>query len=123
MNRIVALLSLIIVLVIEYVALAWCSERRYTKIKSKRPRLQNQKRYRCKAGTSLLTRRSERCYAQRELSVKYQKDMYDCRSVFVKFEDKKIHFREIGYMLTNEEWEQIMEILQPKETLYSKIFY
>jgi predicted RNA-binding Zn-ribbon protein involved in translation (DUF1610 family) len=51
-----------------------------------------------------------------ELQAKYQSDKYDRRELTVKHNDRKIHFKEIPDMLEDEEWEEIIAILNPKES-------
>ena len=44
-----------------------------------------------------------------ECVFKYQKDQYDRHEIMVKSGNQKLHFKEIPYMLSDEEWESIVD--------------
>lgn len=46
-----------------------------------------------------------------EMKLRYQIDKFDRMEYFFTFGSQKLHFKEINYMLTTEEWQQIREIL------------
>lgn len=46
-----------------------------------------------------------------ELKVRKQVDKYDRKEVYLSYQKEKIHFKEIPWMLEDEEWEQIFKIL------------
>lgn len=56
---------------------------------------------------------------------RYQKDGYGRLEIWVKTESEKIHFKEIPFMLEDEEWEDIVDFCinatDSKETLLSKL--
>lgn len=60
-----------------------------------------------------------------ELKVRMQADKYDRKEVYLTCGEKKIHFREIPFMLEDEQWEAIFEFLESvddiKETTLNKI--
>lgn len=47
-----------------------------------------------------------------ELRIRIQKDKYDRHEVFVYLGEEKLTFKEIGYMLSDEEWQEILAILE-----------
>lgn len=47
-----------------------------------------------------------------ELRIRIQKDKYDRHEVFVYHGEEKLTFKEIGYMLSDEEWQEILAILE-----------
>ena len=46
-----------------------------------------------------------------DLRIRVQVDNYDRHEVYVTHGKEKLHFKEIGYMLSDEEWEEIFDIL------------
>lgn len=46
-----------------------------------------------------------------ELKVRKQVDQYDRKEIYLSYQNEKIHFKQIPGMLTEEEWEQIFEVL------------
>lgn len=46
-----------------------------------------------------------------ELKIRTQTDKYDRRECYVQHGDKKLHFKEITWMLTDEEWDELFAIL------------
>lgn len=46
-----------------------------------------------------------------ELKVRKQVDQYDRKEVYLSYQNKKVHFKEIPGMLTEEEWKQIFKVL------------
>lgn len=46
-----------------------------------------------------------------ELKVRKQVDKYDRKEVYLSYQKEKIHFKEIPWMLEDEEWKQIFKIL------------
>lgn len=55
-----------------------------------------------------------------ELSYSYQVNQYDWHEVYIAHGDKKIHFREVPYMLTEAEWEEIFSILDTIPNAHEK---
>ena len=47
-----------------------------------------------------------------ELKIRTQTDAYNRRECYVQHGEKKLHFKEITYMLTDEEWDELFGILQ-----------
>ena len=47
----------------------------------------------------------------RELRIRVQADKYERREVFIQKDKEKSHFKEIPWMLTDEEWDEIFEVL------------
>ncbi len=60
-----------------------------------------------------------------EIQMKKQKDSYDRQEMYLSHHGNKIHFKEIPYMLTDEEWEELLNILecagQVKQTVLGTI--
>jgi hypothetical protein len=57
-----------------------------------------------------------------ELQVKRHRAGNGQDDIMVKFKDQKLRFKVgIAYMLKDEEWEEIIAILKPKEGVFSKI--
>ena len=46
-----------------------------------------------------------------DLKVRYQKDNYERIEVYITNGNEKLHFKEIPWMLTDEEWEDVFNIL------------
>lgn len=59
---------------------------------------------------------------QGQIETKYQVDKYDRREVWVKniYNGEKTRFKEMRYMLTDDEWELVIYTLSAKETNLSK---
>ena len=58
----------------------------------------------------------------KDVIAKYQTDKYDRREFIVKTNDgQKLHFKEMSYMLEDEEWDKIAEILKPSSTGLHKV--
>ena len=47
-----------------------------------------------------------------QLKVRLQEDKYDRKEIYLSFGEEKIHFKEIPYMLSDNEWEDLIEKLQ-----------
>lgn len=56
---------------------------------------------------------------------RYQRDDYERHEIWVKTESEKIHFKEIPFMLEDEEWDDIVDFCinatDSKETILSKL--
>lgn len=62
----------------------------------------------------------------KECKFRWQQDNYKRYEIFVKNENQKIHFKEIAYMCSDDEWNTIVNFCKntedSKETAASKIF-
>lgn len=62
----------------------------------------------------------------KECQFKWQQDKYKRYEIYVKNENQKIHFKEIAYMCSDDEWNTIISFIlnaeNSKETAASKIF-
>ena len=55
-----------------------------------------------------------------ELSYSYQVNQYDWHEVYIAHGEERIHFREVPYMLSEEEWEEIFSILDTIPNAHEK---
>ena len=46
-----------------------------------------------------------------ELKIRTQTDKYGRRECYVQYKENKLHFKEISWMLTDEEWDELFAIL------------
>ncbi|MBO7346329.1 MAG: hypothetical protein J6U29_02065, partial [Bacteroidales bacterium] len=62
----------------------------------------------------------------KECIFRWQQDKYKRYEIYVKKENQKIHFKEIAYMCSDDEWNTIVNFSKntedSKETAASKIF-
>ena len=49
-----------------------------------------------------------------EVESTYETDQYDHRAITIRYAGKKAHFKEISWMLTDNEWDAIFMVLNPK---------
>lgn len=56
-----------------------------------------------------------------DLEANYSVDKYYRREFKIKTKSEKIRFKEIPYMLKEEQWDEICEILNAEETVFSKL--
>lgn len=58
-----------------------------------------------------------------DLEANYSEDKYYRREFKIKTKSEKIRFKEIPYMLKEEQWDEICEILNAEETVFSKLIH
>ena len=86
------------------------------------------KRFRVDGGTIHIETLNDKIFSAqiKECQFRWQQDKYKRYEIWVKKENQKIHFKEIAYMCSDDEWNTIINFClnaeNSKETAASKIF-